>query len=149
MQSASRILCNKLKLFVGSSSSHNSFHQSPWSDYTGITNFARQLHYCFLISTDIARPVVLCFHLVKLLLIRLYVTTKWRSETEIYSAWDITGYQESRWQLQTPSRMTRQVGTDSVRRLASLGSRGQGGRQHLEGWYPKISYKLLCYLSYV
>ena len=39
------------------------------NDYTGITNFACQLHNCYLISTDIARPVVLCCHLVKLLLI--------------------------------------------------------------------------------
>ena len=30
--------------------------------------FACQLHNCYLISTDIARPVVLCSHLVKLLL---------------------------------------------------------------------------------
>ena len=55
-----------------SSSIHNSFHQSPLSDYTSITNFACWLHYCFLISTDISRPVVLCFHLVKLLLISQY-----------------------------------------------------------------------------
>ena len=50
-----RILCNKLKL----SSWIQFITQFIPSDYTGITNFACQLHYCYLISTDIAWPVVL------------------------------------------------------------------------------------------
>ena len=49
------ILCNKLKL----SSWIQFITQFIPSDYTGITNFAYKLHYCYLISTDIAWPVVL------------------------------------------------------------------------------------------
>ena len=48
---------------------HYVIHSIRAHDLVNYIDFACQLHYCCLISTDIAQPVVLCFNLVKLLLI--------------------------------------------------------------------------------